>query len=188
MINNISNSEPYLNIKRSTKKNDIEQNNKPENNTFKKYLSDYVPRYTGDEGIAKKYNYKEMTIFEKRTFDEYMLTKVAYGISYEDFKKTLCGFPPVDAPKDVMEAYTNIISKYPENQREKIMGELSYLESPTDNLDMKTSIKNGIEHCKLVEIITGQNQKHRENLYEDFLNELNKINNIDNSHKKTIDI
>ncbi len=87
-----------------------------------------------------------------------------------------------------MEAYTNTISKYPEDQREKIMGELSYLESPTDNLDMKTSIKNGIEHCKLVEIITGQSQKHRENLYEDFLNELNKINNIDNSHKKIIDI
>ncbi|MEL5899419.1 hypothetical protein AAGC94_15295 [Clostridium sporogenes] len=188
MINNISNSQPYLNIKRSTKKNDIEQNNQTEDNKFKKYLSDYVPKYTGDEGMSKKCNYKEMTVFEKRIFDDYMQTDFLYGVSYEDFKKTLCGFPPVDAPKDIMEAYTNTISKYPENQREKIMGELSYLEPPTDNLDMKTSIKNGIEHCKLVEIITGQSQKHRENLYEDFLNELNKINNINNSHKKTIDI
>ncbi len=68
------------------------------------------------------------------------------------------------------------------------MGELSYLESPNDNLDMGTIIRNAIDHCKLVEIITGQSQKHRKNLYEDFLNELNKINNIDISHKKTIDI
>ncbi|MCW6111671.1 hypothetical protein [Clostridium sporogenes] len=186
MINNISNSQLYLNI--NTKKNTIEQNNQPEDNKFKKYLSDYVPKYTGDEGVVQEHNYKEMTLFEKCTFDHYMQTDFLYGVSYEDFKKNLCGFPPVDAPKDIMEAYTNTISKYPENQREKIMAELSYLESPTDNLDMKTSIKNGIEHCKLVEIITGQSQKHRENLYEDFLNELNKINNIDNSHKKAIDI
>lgn len=186
MIHNISNPQPYLNI--NNKKNTIEQNDQPENNKFEKYLSDYAPKYAGDEGVVKEHNYKEMTIFEKRIFDHYMQTDFLYGVSYDDFKKNLCGFPPVDAPKDVMEAYTNTISKYPENQREKIMGELSYLESPTDTLDMKTSIKNGIEHCKLVEIITGQSQKHRENLYEDFLNELNKINNIDNSHKKTIDI
>ncbi len=184
MIHNISTSQPYLNI--NAKNNTIKRNNQSENNKFKKYLSDYVPRYTGDEGISKKYNYKEMTVFEKATFDHYMLTEAAYGVSYEDFKKTLCGFPPVDAPKDVMEVYTNIISKYPENQREKIMCELSYLESPTDNLDMETSIKNGIEHCKLVEIITGQSQKHKENLYKDFLNELKKVNIMDNSYKQTL--
>ncbi|MHB9922693.1 hypothetical protein CGQ39_11740 [Clostridium botulinum] len=185
MINNISNSQPYLNIKRFTKKNDIEQNNQTEDNKFKKYLSDYVPKYTGDEGMSKKSDYKEMTVFEKRIFDDYMQTDFLYGVSYEDFKKTLCGFPPVDAPKSIIEAYQNTISKYPENQRKKIMGELGYLESPNDNLDMGTIIRNAIDHCKLVEIITGQSQRHRKNLYEDFLNEFNKVNTIDDSHRKT---
>ncbi|ACO84679.1 hypothetical protein [Clostridium botulinum] len=180
MIDNIINSQRYLNI--NNKKNTIEQNDQPEDNKFEKYLSDYIPKYTGDEGISKKCNYKEMTVFEKRIFDHYMQTDFLYGVSYEDFKKTLCGFPPVDAPKSIIEAYQNTISKYPENQRKKIMGELSYLESPNDNLDMGTIIKNAIEHCKLVEIITGQSQKHRENLYEDFLNEFNKVNTIDDSH------
>ncbi|KON10803.1 hypothetical protein HYH70_00040 [Clostridium botulinum] len=180
MIDNIINSQRYLNI--NNKKNNIEQNDQSEDNKFEKYLSDYIPKYTGDEGISKKCNYKEMTVFEKRIFDHYMQTDFLYGVSYEDFKKTLCGFPPVDAPKSIIEAYQNTISKYPENQRKKIMGELSYLESPNDNLDMGTIIKNAIEHCKLVEIITGQSQKHRENLYEDFLNEFNKVNTIDDSH------
>ncbi|KEI96345.1 hypothetical protein [Clostridium botulinum] len=183
MIDNIINSQRYLNI--NNKKNTIEQNDQPEDNKFQKYLSDYIPKYTGDEGISKKCNYKEMTVFEKRIFDHYMQTDFLYGVSYEDFKKTLCGFPPVDAPKSIIEAYQNTISKYPENQRKKIMGELSYLESPNDNLDMGTIIKNAIEHCKLVEIITGQSQKHRESLYEDFLNEFNKVNTIDDSHRKT---
>ncbi|NFM30701.1 hypothetical protein FDC02_05200 [Clostridium botulinum] len=183
MIDNISNSQSYLNI--NNKKNTIEQNDQPEDNKFQKYLSDYIPKYTGDEGISKKCNYKEMTVFEKRIFDHYMQTDFLYGVSYEDFKKTLCGFPPVDAPKSIIEAYQNTISKYPENQRKKIMGELSYLESPNDNLDMGTIIRNAIDHCKLVEIITGQSQKHRENLYEDFLNEFNKVNTIDDSHRKT---
>ncbi|BAQ14661.1 hypothetical protein CBB2_2551 [Clostridium botulinum] len=183
MIDNIINSQRYLNI--NNKKNNIEQNDQSEDNKFEKYLSDYVPKYTGDEGMPKKCDYKEMTVFEKRIFDDYMQTDFLYGVSYEDFKKTLCGFPPVDAPKSIIEAYQNTISKYPENQRKKIMGELSYLELPNDNLDMGTIIRNAIDHCKLVEIITGQSQKHRENLYEDFLNEFNKVNTIDDSHRET---
>ncbi|AUM88270.1 hypothetical protein ACYJ2V_000260 [Clostridium botulinum] len=183
MIDNIINSQRYLNI--NNKKNNIEQNDQSEDNKFEKYLSDYVPKYTGDEGMPKKCDYKEMTVFEKRIFDDYMQTDFLYGVSYEDFKKTLCGFPPVDAPKSIIEAYQNTISKYPENQRKKIMGELSYLESPNDNLDMGTIIRNAVDHCKLVEIITGQSQIHRENLYEDFLNEFNKVNTIDDSHRKT---
>ncbi|EQB3099762.1 hypothetical protein [Clostridium botulinum] len=183
MIDNIINSQRYLNI--NNKKNNIEQNDQSEDNKFEKYLSDYVPKYTGDEGMPKKCDYKEMTVFEKRIFDDYMQTDFLYGVSYEDFKKTLCGFPPVDAPKSIIEAYQNTISKYPENQRKKIMGELSYLESPNDNLDMGTIIRNAVDHCKLVEIITGQSQRHRENLYEDFLNEFNKVNTIDDSHRKT---
>ncbi len=92
MIDNISNSQPYLNIKGSIQKNNIKQNNQTKNNEFKKYLSDYIPKYTGDEGVIKEHNYKEMTLFEKRTFDHYMQTDFLYGVSYEDFKKIYVAF------------------------------------------------------------------------------------------------
>lgn len=150
MLNNI-NSSTGQNINNSIQKHNKKQNNSPETNKFKKYLSDYTPEYTGDEKFAKKHNYKEMTIFEKRLFDTYMRTNL-YGTSYDDFKKHLSGFPPVNAPKYLMEAYINTISNYPENQRKQIMGQLSSLDSPTNKLDMKTILNNAIEHCTLVEI------------------------------------
>ncbi len=90
MIDNIINSQRYLNI--NNKKNDIEQNNQTEDNKFKKYLSDYVPKYTGDEGMSKKCDYKEMTVFEKRIFDDYMQTDFLNGVSYREFKKLFVDF------------------------------------------------------------------------------------------------
>lgn len=177
MIQNISNSKSYLNVNESVDKNTTQKNNKVENGKFKKYLSDYVPKYTGDEGLAKKYNYKEMTIFEKRIFDHYMLISRP-ETTYEDFKKKSCGFPPVDAPKDIMEAYINTISKYPENQREKVMATFIPLDRPNDSLNMETILKNAIDECSLVEILSGQSQKHRKSLYQTFLDELNKINTV----------
>ncbi|NEZ46533.1 hypothetical protein FDF74_04795 [Clostridium niameyense] len=175
MIQNISSSKLYSSTNKLIDKNITKQNNKPK---FKKYLSYYVPEYTGNEGFARKHNYKKMTIFEKRLFDTYMRTNF-YGVSYDDFKKHLIGFPPVDAPKYLMEAYINTISSYPENQRKKIMGQLSSLDAPTDKVDMKTILNNAIEHCTLVEILIGQSQEPRKNLYKTFLHELEKVRSID---------
>ncbi|WP_050607756.1 hypothetical protein [Clostridium niameyense] len=143
MIQNISSSKLYSSTNKLIDKSITKQNNKPK---FKKYLSDYVPEYTGNEGFARKYNYKEMTIFEKRLFDTYMQTNF-YGVSYDDFKKHLIGFPPVDAP--------------------------------TDKVDMETILNNAIEHCTLVEILIGQSQEPRKNLYKTFLHELEKVRSID---------
>lgn len=182
MIQNISSSKLYSSTDKIINKDITKQNNKPK---FKKYLSDYVPEYTGNESFTRKYNYKEMTIFDKRLFDTYMRTNL-YGASYDDFKKHLIGFPPVDAPKYLMEAYINTISSYPENQRKKIMGQLSFLDAPTDKLDMETILNNAIEHCTLVEILIGQSQEPRKNLYKTFLDELEKVKSINKtiSHNK----
>ncbi len=186
MISSISNFKTQLNTRNSVKKSGDKKFKETKKNEFKTYLSDYVPKLKGDEGIAKKYNYKEMTIFEKQTFDIYMEYELPFGVSYEEFKESLMGFPPVDAPKPVVDAYINTISKYPKNQRERIMAEFNYLESPKGNSDMETIIKNAVEHCNLVEIITGQSQNYKRTLYQDFLNEFRKLTNENSSNKNQI--
>lgn len=159
---------------------------KSSDGNFKNVIDNTLTKSPGMQGLKDKYNYSEMTNTEKKLFNSYILQKMLLSskadtetyqkFTYEDFQKTVSCFPPPDSPKTVFKAWENFLSKYPEDEQIKVMAQFIPSEPITSNTE--SYIQSMIDHCTLDEIVTGTNRYYEKSLYNDFLKELDNINNI----------